>query len=123
MLAKLEKQRERLVRLYADADDDKFPVDVLEREIARVESERKSALAMIADIDTRITEQDALIVQLDDVRTWCERAGANIDDADFTTKRIAVEALVDRIEANGRDWTLHGSIPIGTNAGGVSITS
>ena len=43
MLAKLERQRERLVRRYADADDDAFPWELVEREIARVEAERRTA--------------------------------------------------------------------------------
>jgi hypothetical protein len=35
LLAKLDKQRERLVRRYAEADDESFPWELVEREIAR----------------------------------------------------------------------------------------
>jgi site-specific DNA recombinase len=122
MLAKLERQRERLVRRYAEADDE-FPWELVEREIARVEAERRTAQATLAEIDQRLAEQERTIVQLDDVRAYVERVGANLDDADFATKRAAVEALVERIEANGREWMLIGSIPTGAIPGVITTTS
>jgi site-specific DNA recombinase len=117
MLVKLEKQRERLVRRYAEAGDDDFPWELVEREIARVESERRAAQATVAEIDARVAEQEQAIVQLDALRSYCDRVGANLDAADFAIKRNAVEALVERIEANGREWTLIGSIPTNIEAG------
>jgi hypothetical protein len=51
------------------------------------------------------------------LRSYCDRVGANLDAADFAIKRNAVEALVERIEANGREWTLIGSIPTNIEAG------
>jgi site-specific DNA recombinase len=123
MLAKLERQRERLVRRYADADDDSFPWELVEREITRVESERRNAAAGLADIDARLAEQERSITELDDLRAYVDRVGANLDAADFDTKRSAVEALVERIDANGREWNLTGSIPLRANAGVVSISS
>lgn len=123
LLAKLEKQRERLIRRYADADDDSFPWELVEREVARVESERRTAHALLADIDARLNEQETAIVRLDSLRTYCDRVSANLEGADFDTKRNAVEALVERIDANGRDWTLLGSIPTGEGAGVMSHSS
>jgi len=123
MLAKLEKQRERLVRRYADADDDSFPWELVEREIARVESERRTAQAAISEIDARLEEQETAIVWLDSLRTYCDRVGANLDNADFSMRRNAIEALVERIDANGREWTLTGSIPTSPNVGVMSHSS
>ena len=123
LLAKLEKQRERLIRRYADADDDSFPWELVEREVARVESERRTAQTLLADIDARLGEQETAIVRLDSLRTYCDRVSANLEHADFATRRNAVEALVERIDANGRDWTLIGSIPTGAGAGVLSHSS
>jgi len=123
MFAKLERQRERLVRRYAEADNDGFPWELVEREITRVESERRSAQAALSEIDERLAEQERSIIQLDDVRAYCDRVGANLDAADFTTKRSAVEALIERIDANGREWSLIGSLPTGANTGVVSHSS
>jgi site-specific DNA recombinase len=123
LLAKLDKQRERLVRRYAEADDDSFPWDLVEREIARVEAERRQAQSTLADIDSRVAAQAQAIVQLDSLRDYCDRVGAHLDGADFSVKRNAVEALVERIEANGRDWTLIGSIPVSLDVGVSSHSS
>ncbi len=120
LLAKLDRQRERLVRRYADADDDSFPWELVEREIARIESERRTAQAVLAEIDARVEEQETAIVPLDSLRAYCDRVSINLDAADFATKRNAVEALVERIDANGRNWSLVGSIP---TISGVGVTS
>jgi site-specific DNA recombinase len=123
LLAKLDRQRERLVRRYAEADDDSFPWELVEREIVRVEADRRQAQATLAEIDARIAAQAQAIVQLDTLRDYCDRVGAHLDVADFATKRNAIEALIERIDANGRDWTLIGSIPLHGRAGVVSHSS
>jgi hypothetical protein len=38
-------------------------------------------------------------------------------------RRNAIEALVERIDANGREWTLTGSIPTSPNVGVMSHSS
>ena len=109
MLAKTEKQRDRLVRRFADADDDSgVPWELLEREVARLESERRSLVAALADIDARLAQQEATTIQLDAVHDYCATVAINLDTADFATKRTAVEALVERVDANGREWGLVG---------------
>lgn len=64
MLHKMEKQRERLVRRYAEAEDDGFPWELVEREITRVEAERRAAQAALAEIDARLDQQENAIVEL-----------------------------------------------------------
>ena len=123
MLAKLERQRERLVRRYAEAENDDFPWELVEREIARVESERRSAQQTLTDIDERLAEAERSIVQLAELRTYFARVGVNLDGADFVTKRNAVEALIERMDANGCNWTLVGSIPTGSKTGVVTHSS
>lgn len=123
MLAKVEKQRDRLVRRYAEADDDGFPWELVEREIARLEEERRQAVATIAEIDAHLDAQEAATVQLDALHDYIAAVAVNLDAADFTIRRNAVEALVERITANGKDWELTGSIPLGSMKGVTSITS
>jgi len=122
LLLKIETQRDRLVRRYADAGDDSFPWELLEREIARLESERRAVVATVAERDKRLQQHEAATVQLDSLHGYCLAVGVNLDRADFTTKRNAIEALVERIDANGREWKLTGSIPMGQNAGVSSTT-
>ena len=123
MLIKLERQQERNVRKLAEADDD-FPTDILEREIARIEQERKATRTALAEADVRLAAQNAAVVRLDDLRISCERVRANLTELDFAHRRDAVVALVERVVADGSDrttWRLEGSIPV--DAGITSSTS
>lgn len=122
MLAKIEKQRDRLVRRYADAEDDGFPWELIEREVTRLEGERRTLVATIAEQDARLQHQTAATVQLDALHDYCATVAVNLDGADFAVKRNAVEALVERITANGREWEMIGSIPAGADEG-VSFTT
>jgi site-specific DNA recombinase len=122
MLAKVERQRDRLVRRYAEADDDGFPWELVEREIARLEDERRQAVATVAEIDARLERHEAATMQLDALHDYCAAVAVNIEHADFTIKRNAVEALVERISANGLEWTVQGSIPVGQHVGVSSTT-
>jgi site-specific DNA recombinase len=121
---KLDRQQERLVRRLADAEGDEFPWELLEREIARTEQERRSARDALAELDARIGAQEAAIVRLDDLRAYCGRVRDNLGSLDFEHRRAAVEALIERVDANGADrdsWRLVGSLPL--NAGIVSRSS
>lgn len=125
LLAKLDAQQARLVRRLADVDAD-FPTDLLEREIARLEGERRSARSNLAEVEARIAGHEAATVRLDGLHDYCDRVAAHLAGGlDFATRRDAVEALVERVVANGRDtaaWRLDGSIPV-TDAGTLSSSS
>ena len=58
-LSKVEKQQERLIRRFREAEDDTFPWDLVEREITRAEHEKVQLRASLADVDRRIAEQQA----------------------------------------------------------------
>lgn len=106
MAGKLDAQRNRLVRRYAEATDDGFPWDLVEREITRIERERRDALATVQELEQRISAQEGAVLRLDALQGYCDRVRRNLESADFTTRRDAVEALVRRVDANGRDFTL-----------------
>jgi hypothetical protein len=120
---KLDRQQERLVRRLAEGDGDDFPWELVEREIARTEQERKAARATLSELDARIEAQAASIVSLEDLQSYCRRVRDNLGSLDFAHRRHAVEALVERVEANGSDrasWRWVGSLPL--NAGILSQT-
>ena len=122
LLAKLDRQQERNVRRLAEAGED-FPTDLLEREVARLEQERKAARGALAEVEARLAAQDAAIVRLDDLRAYCATVRANLSSLDFASRRDAVEALVERVAADGSDpsgWQMVGSIPAGA---GITSTS
>ena len=93
--------------------------------MARVEQERKAARASLAEADARLTAQAAATVRLDDLRAYCATVRTNLTALDFASRRDAVEALVERVVANGTnrsDWQMVGSIPVAA-AGNASISS
>jgi hypothetical protein len=122
-LAKLETQGERLIRRFREADDDNFPWDLVQREIAHVEAEKKQLQAAVVELEQQIAQQDAALNQLDALMTYCATAARNLEWFGFAEKRIALEALAVRVLGNGRDWRLHGSIPVGDPAGVVAQSS
>ena len=127
LVTKLDKQQERLVRKFAEADaDSDFPWELVEQEIGRTEQERKAARALLAEIDATLVAQEAAVVQLEALHGYCDRVQANLATLDFAHKRYAVEALVERVVANGSDsagWTLHGSIPATADADVVAVST
>jgi hypothetical protein len=94
-LERLTRQQERLVRRLREADDD--IADLIEREIAAIERERKGLKATLAEIDAR------LAVRQDGV------------------DRLALAALNVRVDASGPEsggmWRMHGSVPLEATPG------
>ena len=84
----------------------------------RVEAttDRRRALARIAELDRRIAEQKAAVVQLEAVESYCCRVKANLADLSFERRRDAVETLIDRVVGNGPhpgNWRIEAAIPLG----------
>ena len=122
-LAKLDRKQEALVAKLAHVLGDDFPTDLLEREIARTEQERKATRSALVEAEERLGAQASVVVRLDDLHAYCGRVRANLSTVDFAHRRDAVEALVERVVASGTnrgDWRLDGSIPVG---GGVTSQS
>jgi site-specific DNA recombinase len=122
-LAKLEKQQERLVRHFREADDDTFPWDLVKREIAQTEQQKGQLRATLAELDQRLVEQQVMVEQLDALAAYCARVVQNLECFDFDGRRLALEALGVRITASGRRWQLHVSIPIEAAVGKTNTTS
>jgi site-specific DNA recombinase len=122
-LAKIERDQQRLIRRYREAEDDTFPWKLVEREIATAEQEKKQLQATIDRFDRLIAEQEAAIVQLDALTAYCERVATRLETANFADKRGFLEALGVEVIANGRQWRIQGSFPFESNAGVLATTS
>jgi hypothetical protein len=122
-LGKIEKQQERLIRHFREADDEGLPWDLVKRELAQAEQEKGQLQATLADLDRRLAKQRMAVEQLDALAVYCARVVRNLERFDFDGKRLALEALDIRVVANGRDWQLDGGIPSDEAAGIVSQTS
>ena len=121
-LAKVEKQQERLIQRFRQSEDDRFPWELVEREILRGEQEKEQLCASVVRLEGRLAEQQATVERLDALNTYCERVARNLDAFGFREKRLAFEALAVQIVANGRDWRLDGAIPLDDGVGVVPLT-
>jgi site-specific DNA recombinase len=121
-LSKIELQQERLIRRFTESGDETFPWELVQREIARLEADKKSLMATIADLKRDIDEQAAAVVRLDALATYCQRVHAKLQCADFEHKRWALDALSVRVIASGREWRAKGSVNF-QGAGGTSHLS
>lgn len=115
-LARLTKQQERLVRRLREADDDTFPWELIEREIASIEREKRDVQATVTAIEGRLARQQEASAQLDALADYCATVASNVDEMTFDEQRLALEALAIRIDANGgkkvRDWHGYGELPL-----------
>src|SRR5215211_6034495 len=109
------------MRRFTEGDDDSFPWELVQREVARLEDEKRALRETIDEIDRQIARQTATAGQLAALDDYCARVRANLETFDFERKRLALEAFNVRVTANGRAYDLDGSVP--TDAGVLSQTS
>jgi site-specific DNA recombinase len=117
---KRDRKQAQLLQRFTASDDDSFPWELVEREIARLEGEKVKFLSAAEKIERRLAEQQQSVTQLDNLVAYCARVAQNLDTFGFAEKRMAYEALEIRITGNGHDWTLDGSVPVD---GGVTDTT
>ncbi len=123
VVERLTKQQEKLARRLADVDDG-FPTDFIEREMVRIEGERKGAISRAAQLRGMIGQQEAQLVRLDSLEEYCERVRSNLGGFNLAAKRDAVEALVERVVADGiepKGWSIELAIPA-EPAGDLALT-
>ena len=110
-LQRVERRQKRLVARLREIDDEDFPWKVYEEEVASAEREKLQHRAKLAETDHKIAAQEARVVQLESLADYCATVAANLDAFEFDDKRLALEAMEARVEANGREWTVAFSLP------------
>jgi hypothetical protein len=100
-LAKLDRQQARLMRQFREADDDGFPWELVKREIATVEEEKRHLQAALTDMDRRLAAAEVAVRQWEELTTYCTRVAQNLTRFDFAEKRVALDAMAIRVMANG----------------------
>lgn len=111
-LDKISRQQERLIRRFTEGSNDSFPWELVQREISRLDGEKKGIQSVIADLDRMINSHQEAIVRFGSVAAYCERVTAKLSTFDFGEKRLAFDALDIRVIASGHEWRIQGAIPI-----------
>ena len=119
-LGTYEKQQQRLIHHFRE--DESAPWELVRRELAQIEQDKRQVEAMLVAIEQRLAEQQMGVTQLEALETYCAQVSRQCERFDFDGKRLALEALDIQVTANGREWHLDGRIPV-DDAGVVTQTS
>ena len=114
-LLRISKQQERLLRKFRESEDDSFPWELVQREIATAEGEKRQLQESIHALQRRIADQESAVHHLETIATYVGAVKTNLADLSFDSKRLTLKALDIEVRAAGSDptkWTLLGSIPI-----------
>ncbi len=111
-LSHIGKQQERLVNAFSVSDDDSFPWELVQKKIGDLEREKEQCEQSIPEIEQRLVAQEQTTHQLEALHAYCAKVEANLDAFCFDEQRLVFEAFGVRINANGRQWALEGSIPV-----------
>lgn len=120
---KLTRRQQNLVSRYSQADNSDVLWDLLTVQVEKIEVEKKRIETTIADFERRLAQQRVNANNLDAFYAYCTAVSANLADATFDDRVLALEALDVHVTGNGgsetQDWHLVGSVPVG----GVGVVS
>jgi hypothetical protein len=119
-LTTFEKQQQRLIHHFRE--DESAPWELIRRELAQIEQDKRQVEVALVAIDQRLAEQQMVVTRLEALETYCLQVSRQCERFDFDGKRLALEALDIQVTANGREWHLDGRIPV-DHAGVVTQTS
>jgi site-specific DNA recombinase len=119
-LSTFEKQQQRLIHHFRE--EESVPWELIRRELAQIEQDKRQVAAMLVGIEQRLAEQQLVVTQLETLETYCARVSRQCERFDFDGKRLALEALDIQVTASGREWQLQGRIPV-PDAGVLTQTS
>jgi site-specific DNA recombinase len=127
-LAKAEAGQQRLLSLFAAADDEAFPQDAVMAQLRTIERRKAAIAERITELERRQAQEQALTAQIASVSAFCASVSGQLDDLDFDGKRLALQALDVRVVANGcgrrgspKDWRITGVIPLDAPADGSLV--
>jgi Recombinase/Recombinase zinc beta ribbon domain len=109
-LGTFEKQQQRLIHHFRE--DESAPWELIRRELAQIEQDKRQVEAMLLAIEQRLAEQQRMVTQLEALETYCAQVSRQCERFDFDGKRLALQALDIQVTANGREWHLDGRIPV-----------
>jgi site-specific DNA recombinase len=117
-LAKLGQQQSKLLRLFRGADEEAYPVSLIQRELAQIEKEKAHLTVELGQIEARLAAWQISIERWDSAKAYCQTVAQNLESFDYHEKRKTLEELELTVFANGRDWKIRGSF-LGDEQAGI----
>lgn len=97
--------QQKLLSSYRQSSS--LPWELVEREIAAAEAERKAEERQLEELRARQAERERVIVGLDELAGWCDTVAENLDQLSFLERREVLDLLGVRVMVHGRDeWEL-----------------
>ena len=84
-------------------EDESAPWELVRREPAQIEQDRRQVEAGLVAIDQRLAEQQMVVTRLEALETYCAQVFRQCERFNFDGKRLAFEALDIHVIANGRE--------------------
>lgn len=110
-VAKLERQRAALLRLFTEAEG-AMPWATIAPELARLESEHAEALVLLDATRERLGKSAADLARLDGLDTVARRLGPTLVDPDLDTRVQVVAELGLTVRATRLHQTLEWTLPL-----------
>lgn len=111
-----KRQQKRLVQRYASAgDDSRFPWELVEQEVERLDAQKRQWEEAIDEIKERIARQERAKARMEWLVEYCELVAANLGAFDFSARCLALDAFGVTVMATGKnqkDWDIDGLIPL-----------
>lgn len=85
-----------------DSDDAGFPWELVEREVARLEREKRQWRATVVELEQRISQRQASAAQIAERREYLTLLRPALDTLAPEEQRVVLETLLARVTANGR---------------------
>jgi site-specific DNA recombinase len=105
-IRKLERQQQRLVALYAEADVG-MPLETVKQQMSATERQKEQWQEIVERYEQQAHDADASVEQLEALTAYCDRVAQNLEGFAFEEKRFALDALDVFVVANGREWGWH----------------
>jgi site-specific DNA recombinase len=112
---------DRQMRRYRDEEDAEL-ADLIRRDLITLQDEQRRLEGALIAVEQRIEAQDGNRRQLEAMQDYCAQVRSTLAGADFATRRLAVEALIERVDAAGTEWQWRASIPVG-DLEGCAVTT
>jgi hypothetical protein len=125
-LSTLERQQAKLLRTFREAEDERYPADLIRRELLAIEQEKGQLQGALKEIEAQLAAAQATTEQVESFITYCQRMQAHLAMAEWAQKRLLFEAFRVTIFANGNDpsdWRMRVHGIDGPNVAVVSQTT
>ena len=124
-VARIERRQADLLRRYTASegvsdDDSAFPWELVEREVARLEREKRQWRETVVELEQRISQRRASAAQMAEKREYVVALRPVLDTLSPEEQRIVIESLLARVTANGRAGEVWLDLP--TRAGDESAS-